>query len=163
VEPAALACPKCGADRREGARACSRCGLAVDRMAAFAKEREDVPERLVTAWDRAEWSDARAHDDLLQLAHTLDAYPWLAAKYRARTPGDDALAQERLARIQKAMEVTLLASATPKPDKAGMKYRGLIAILALVVLAAVLLYVVIKMRDTGPEPLQPTIEIKEMK
>jgi hypothetical protein len=158
VETAALACPKCGADQNDAARACRRCGLAVDRMAAFERERETVPEKLVAAWDRAigAWSDPKTHDELLQLAHTLDAYPWLAAKYRTRA--GDPVGDAQLGRIRKAIEVTLLASATPRPDKASVKYRGLIAIIALVALASILLYLVIRARDTGPEPQQPIIE-----
>jgi ribosomal protein L40E len=160
VELGALACPKCGANRNDAALACRRCGLAVERMAAFEREREAVPEKLVAAWDRAlgAWSEPGMHDELLQLAHSLDAYPWLAAKYRTRV--DDPVSDAQLGRIRKAMEVTLLASATPRPDKASAKYRGLIVIVALVALASVLLYLVIRARDTTPDPQQPIIEQK---
>ena len=157
MEAVAAACPKCGATRRAEDTACAKCGLAVERMAAFAKEREDVPEAVKAGWEKVTtaWSDQKAHDALLQLAHTHEAYPWVASKYRSRA--GDPIGDAQLERLRKATEITLYAAAAKRPEGGKSRYYGLVAIVAMIILASVLLYVVIRMRQ-GPEPSQPVIE-----
>ena len=154
---AVAACPKCGATRGADDTACSKCGLAVSRMAAFAKEREDVPEVVKVAWEKvvAEWSEPKAHDELLRLAHTHEAYPWVAARYRTRA--GDPVGDAQLERLRKATEITLYAAAAKRPENTKSRYYGLVAIVAMIILASILLYVVIRMRQ-GPEASPPVIE-----
>jgi len=129
-------CPKCGAPRGEAATACPRCGLAVAKMAAFAARSEDVPEPLAQAWQRAldDWSTAAHHDELLRLVSQHDAYVWAVARYRSRP--DDAMRERQLARLTKATELMMYASAAKQQERAGpTPYRHFV-IVVVVLLAA---------------------------
>ena len=47
-----VTCPKCGATPTEGAPNCPKCGLATDKMDAFARKLDaDVPSVVRAAWD----------------------------------------------------------------------------------------------------------------
>ncbi|HSK00649.1 MAG TPA: hypothetical protein VK932_05385 [Kofleriaceae bacterium] len=151
---APASCPKCGAPRR-GARACPRCGLAVDRMEAYARTREAaVPDAVAAAWDRVleAWDDAGRHDALLRLVAQHDAYAWAAARYREarraapaspapfRSYPDhavDAVADRQLERMRRAAEATLLASASTREDRARAPYRAATAVLAMFIFAII--------------------------
>ncbi len=149
-------CAKCGAALKPDAAACSACGLAMSRMAAFRDARDAaVAEPVRAAWIRAEdeWRDDARHDDLFRIAATHHAYAWTASRYRTR--GKDAVAVRQLDRLRRAAEATLLAGATARPDKSAAPYRataGVLIALVVVVAAGLLYAVVIKDRRVRPRP-----------
>ena len=120
-----IECPKCGTERYVDA-ACAKCGLEPGRAAAFIA----VSPELAAAWTELEaaWDDDKRHDAILARAATEGAYPWLAGKYRRR--GDD-VAKKQIARIQRAVEVTLQATATPIKPKSKARFAVTIMVLAL--------------------------------
>ena len=161
--PAPASCPKCGAPRGAGP-ACPRCGLAGDRMAAFAGAGAGdgaVPPEIEAAWERVlcAWDDTGRHDTLLQLVAQHDAYAWTAARYRdAKRAGSgaasaspspfrsypdhavDAVADRQLERLRRAAEATLHASASARDrarDRARPPYHVSKAVLAMLVFAIV--------------------------
>lgn len=67
---------------------------------------------------RVRWHDAQVHDRLLVLAGQHGRYAWLAARYREIARRDDPLARERLALVQRSVELTL-AVAMMKDRDAG--------------------------------------------
>lgn len=148
VDPAPDTCPKCGTPRRDPAGACEKCGLASARMAAFAARRDaEVPAVVAAGWDAAVagWAEARRHDALLQLASQHDSFAWVAGRYRdaRRTGGyrdialDPEIADRELARLRRAAEAQLMATARVREDKTPTPYRATIAILAMLVIAIV--------------------------
>jgi len=155
--PAPASCPKCGAPRGASPRrACPRCGLAADRMEAYARTREAaVPPEVAAAWERVieAWDDTERHDALLRLAAQHDAYAWTAARYRDakraapaspspfRSYPDHAalaIADRQLDRMRRAAEATLYASATAPEERGRTPYRATRAVLALLVFAIAL-------------------------
>jgi hypothetical protein len=133
-------------------------------MAAFAHARDaDVPDALTAAWASAtaRWDEPAAHDELLRLVTQHDAYAWAAAHYRdvARARPTDAIAERELARVRRAAEVTLLASAAPRREKAP--YGAATAVLALLIILAITAFVYALVRrgmqadDEPPPPPAP--------
>ena len=140
-------CPKCGSARRAGASACSACGLAVERMAAYIDARDAaVPDSVRAAWAHAgeAWSEATRHDELLRLVAAHNCYAWAAGRYRTRS--GDAIAARQLDRLRRAAEATLLASATARPDPVARPYRAAIGVLAVLIVVIVvgLLYAFVR-------------------
>jgi hypothetical protein len=121
-------------------------------MAAYAETRDAaVPEVLHRAWTHAieQWADAPAHDELLRLVVANNCYAWAAGRYRTREP--DPTAQRQLERLRRAAVVSLLATATTRPDVASKPYRSATGVLAvlIVMIAAGLLYAMV-VRDRPP-------------
>ncbi len=110
-------------------------------MAAFAHARDAVPDALGDAWKRAleQWEDSARHDEMLRLVTQHDAYAWAAARYRERLRehAGDAIATERLERVRRAAEATLMSSASARATKTPEPYRNTMAILALLMLLVV--------------------------
>jgi hypothetical protein len=136
-EPA-MTCPKCG-DEQPRAPACRSCGLMADRMPAFALDRDaGAPPDVVAAWDAVEvgWDDDAAHDRFLERVAAVPAYPWAAQRYReaARLRPGDRRATDRLVRLARMAEATLLSTAAGTPPTAPRPYRGAIAVLVAMVL-----------------------------
>jgi hypothetical protein len=183
---APASCPKCGSPRR-GERACPRCGLAAERMEAYASTRDaSVPDVLVAAWDRAveAWDAAERHDVLLRLVAQHDAYAWAAAKYRDakraapaspspfRSYPDhavDAIADRQLDRMRRAAEATLFASASAREERGRSPYRATTAILSMFIFAIVagLIFATVLQRNklagagqVTPAPAQPAAPAK---
>jgi hypothetical protein len=177
--PAPASCPKCGAPRSAGpARACSRCGLAADRMEAYARARDAaVPPEVTAAWERVveAWDDTERHDALLRLAAQHDAYAWTAARYRdakraapaAPSPfrsypdhAVDAIADRQLDRMRRAAEATLYASATAREERGRAPYLATRVVLAMLILAIVagLVFAVLvrgpRLAGPGPVPAE---------
>ncbi|MGN6104580.1 MAG: hypothetical protein ACTHU0_05725 [Kofleriaceae bacterium] len=150
VPAAPDSCPKCDTPRSADGRACPRCGLARERMDAYAAQRDAaVPPEVAAAWARVVegWERLPLHDALLQQIARHDSYAWAAAKYRAEArarPGDP-IAASQLARLRRAAEATLLAGATTRQDKAPRPYRATVAVLSMLIVAVVagLLYAAI--------------------
>jgi hypothetical protein len=130
-------CPKCGTARDDARTHCASCGLAHDRMGAFAQARDAVPDALGEAWQRAvaAWDDRARHDELLRLVTQHDAYAWAAARYRERLKerADDAVAQQELQRVRKAAEAQLLSTGTNRRVNIPKPYRRTLAMLGLLV------------------------------
>lgn len=144
------ACPKCATRVNPARTHCATCGLAHERMAAFAKSRDDVAEPLTNAWQRAleAWDERGRHDEVLRLVTQHDAYAWAAARYRDRLkerPGD-AVGTEQLERIKRAAEATLVAHAAVRESKVPSPYRNTMLILAVLILAIVagLIYAMVR-------------------
>lgn len=144
-------CPKCGAPCAGDA--CRACGLATAKMAAFAEARDaDAPVALRDAWQAAadRWDDPAAHDALFALVTAHRAYAWAASHYRSHK---DATAERQLARLRRAAEATLLASASVRPDARAAPYRATRAVLVVLVVTMLvgLIYAFV-MRGRAPEP-----------
>jgi hypothetical protein len=140
VAPAAAApvCPKCGATLRGDATACPGCGLATSHMADYTAARDAaVPEPVRAAWARAAeaWSDPARHDELLQQVAAHRCYAWAAGRYRTRAR--DPIAERQLDRLRRAVEATLLAGASVRPDPVATPYRATLGVLALLIAAIV--------------------------
>lgn len=115
-------------------------------MSDFASKRDaDVADALKLQWDKtvAAWSDQAHHDELLRLVTQHDAYAWAAARYRdaQEERSDDAIAGQQIERLRRAAEVTLLSTATPKPEAATSSYRATRAVLAVLIVSAVALLI----------------------
>jgi hypothetical protein len=108
-------------------------------MAAFAARTQVVPEVLTAAWDRLgegeAWTDDTRHEALLRLVSQNDAYAWAAQQYRTRA--GDPIADRQLARIRKAAEATLFATAAIKRDTTPRPYRSLVMVVAMLAIAAI--------------------------
>ena len=121
-----------------GGAACAGCGLTVARMPAYIAARDAaVPDAMRDAWTRAteRWDDAAAHDELLRLVVANNGYAWAAGRYRTRER--DAIAEHQLERLRRAAEVTLLVSATARPDAATKPYRAATSVLAILIVLIV--------------------------
>jgi hypothetical protein len=153
------ACPKCGAARTAGA-ACPRCGLATDKFAEFSSARDaTIGEDVRAAWQKLldAWDIQASHDALLSLVTRDGCLPWAAAKYRevARSRPDDPIAPRELARLGRAAEVALLATATERPDKAKSPYPASTVMLLILVTVLAIGAVVGVFLLRGGHPSEP--------
>ncbi len=156
-EPPAAVCPKCGTPR--GAEpACPRCGLAADKVAEYAANRDAaIPELVRAGWQRVvdDWSSPASHDALLTLVTRDGCFAWAAARYRevSRARPDDPIASRELARLARAAEVALRATATAQPERESSAYAASTVILfILVAVIAIGVIVAILMQAGGPPP-----------
>ncbi len=158
-----LRCPKCDT-AQPAAAACRACGLAADRMAAFARAERDAerPPALEAAWARvtAAWDDAAAHERVVELAAITSSYAWVARQYRAAAhdrPDDPRIAAQ-LARLARMTEATLRATAEARPRGGSptTPYRTTVVVLLLLVAAAGagLVWAMTARGDGGPAPVE---------
>ena len=99
------------------ANACPKCGLATDKMDAFARTQDsDVPAAVRAAWDALgeAWDDDDRHAAFMRIVVDENAFSWAAQQYRLKTP--DPRAETMLARVRKAAEARFVASATVRPE-----------------------------------------------
>ncbi len=150
-------CPKCGSAVRPRATACGRCGLVEARMATFTAERDEAaPDVIRRAWDRviARWDDADAHDALFELIAQRGEYGWAAGRYRAqaRERSDDPIARRHMKRIRRAIEATMVISATAHEKPRPSPYRNALAMLVvlLAVMAIGAIYMFVKTPTSAP-------------
>jgi len=127
-------------------------------MAAYALARDAaVPDVLRHAWTHTttHWHDPAAHDELLRLVVANNCYAWAAGRYRTRER--DAVAERQLERFRRAAEVTLLASATARPDAASKPYRSATTVLAILIIliAAGLVYATVARDHAIPTSARP--------
>lgn len=159
-------CPKCATALVDGALACKRCGLTSANMAAYTQSRDEVPPRVVAAWEGvvSHWDEVARHDALLALVAQTESYAWAAAQYRERERmlPDDPIARRQLERLRRAAEVTLYASAAARPDKASSPFSGIVVVLLVLALVMVGIFAYTKLGRgrqalPGPQPgtLQP--------
>jgi hypothetical protein len=137
-------CPKCGSAVKEGASACVKCGLAVERFETFAARRDEaVPEALRTAWNKLRetdaWDDDARHDAVLVLATERGELGWLAGRYReaAKAREGDPRPGVMLDKIKRATEAMLTAT-VPRTKKEPMPYRSSIVVLGFLVVMIVI-------------------------
>jgi hypothetical protein len=158
-------CPKCGRGCT-GERNCPQCGLASDRMATFAAQRDTaVSPGLLAAWvtATANWDNRAAHDAVFDRAAASGDFVWVAGRYRdaaRERPNAGPVATAALERIRKAAEatfaVTAAAASIERKQDAG-PYRATLAILLVMVIALVGLvayqFIRSQQADTGqPDP-----------
>lgn len=156
-----MRCPKCDTAQPPAA-ACRACGLAADRMDAFAAaDRDTGSPELLAAWQRAidAWDDARAHERVLELAATTGGYAWVARKYRAvgRERPDDPRVASQLGRIARMTEATLRATShRVRGGSPATPYRSTIVILLVLVAAmgAGLFWAMSSRGGDGPAPVE---------
>ncbi len=96
-----------------------------------------MPGEILEAWreTRRAWREPAAHDRMLYLASQQAQLPWLATRYREIARREDAIATQRLARVQRAAELTLLVSGTRAADAEPRPYRSARLLLGLMLLA----------------------------
>lgn len=161
-------CPKCGAALKAGAEACASCGLKSARMATFKAERDQaVPAEIRTAWDTvlAKWADEARHDALFLLIAARGEYGWAAGRYReqARERSGDAVAPKQMDRIRRAIEATMVVTATArdKPQASPYKNTAMLLVVLLVVMIAGMVYMFVKSRGASssgePPPPPPAV------
>lgn len=167
VKDASDECPKCGIPARAGTDACASCGLASERMATFTAERDQaVPDAIRRAWDLviARWEDEAGHDALFQMIAERGEYGWAAGRYRvqARERSGDTIARRHMERIRRAIEATLVVSATARDRSEPSPYKNALTLLGvlLAVLVVGMLYMVVKSRaatSSAPPPSPPIV------
>jgi hypothetical protein len=118
---------------------------------------DDPPERVRAAWDALQdtWGEPARHDAFLALASETDTFPWAARQYRGRA--GDPVADERLARIQKAAVARMAVMAPPRVEKAK-KHTMLVVMLVLLVATVVIGMMLVNslpQRGRQPEPSPP--------
>lgn len=150
-----LACPKCGATPTPTA--CPTCGLAVDKMEAFARklDTELPPPAVVAAWEALQqaWDDDARHAAFISIVVDATAFAWAAARYREKKP--DPRAEQMLTRVRRAAEARLAASATapPPPKTIFASVKLLIGgALAMVIALLLILHYIRARQEGGHEP-----------
>ncbi|MGE0546723.1 MAG: hypothetical protein AB7O24_28205 [Kofleriaceae bacterium] len=149
-------CPKCGTPRKQAAAACSRCGLAAERMAEFARSKDgETPLAVRDAWQRVieRWDDPAAHEALLAVVVQDGCYAWAAARYREqqRARPDDPIAANRLERIRRGAEASMLVTATRKDVPAGkLLSRIILAILVAMLVVGIIVAMKLRGRTAAP-------------
>jgi ribosomal protein L32 len=154
--PPVRVCPKCGNSPVNGA-ACTRCGLAVERMDGWSEDTQ-VPDEIAAAWAAclAAWTDSGLHDRVASLSLTHSSQPWLARRYRAilRERPDDAIAAARLERVGRIAQAAVLASgAAPRASRFSRGSSAVIlVVLALAVVGGLLFTLYLKRKAEAPPP-----------
>ncbi len=157
-------CPKCGAAVKAGAPACASCGLAASRMSTFKSERDlAVPAEIRDAWDKvlAKWDDDAGHDALFKLVAARGEYGWAAGRYReqSRERAGDQVAPKQMDRIRRAIEATMVVSATTRetPQATPYKNTATLLVVLIVVLIVGMAYMFIKSRKSEDAPPPPPV------
>ena len=157
-------CPKCGAAVKAGAAACASCGLAASRMSTFKSERDlAVPTEIRAAWDKvlAKWEEDAGHDALFKLVAARGEYGWAAGRYReqARERVGDQVAPKQMDRIRRAIEATMVVSATTREKPQASPYKNTAMLLAVLILVLIvgMAYMFIKSRKSEEAPPPPPV------
>ncbi|MBL8621741.1 MAG: hypothetical protein JNK64_10570 [Myxococcales bacterium] len=138
-------CPKCDAPRSGSLPACPRCGLATSHAAAWkAADAEAPTASLGAAWAACEagWDDEARHEAAATAAFATSDYGWLAKRYREvlRTRPDDPVASARLDVLTRRAQAALMATATPKPERATRRFPMVALIVVVAAIAGTALY-----------------------
>lgn len=133
-------CPKCGASFVVAC-ACPRCGLSRARMATYVRREEPVADALSRAWHvvTANWTDPKAHDELLRLTTQHGSWAWTAARYRefARTRGEDVIGTNQIRRLEKGIVVSAFSRAETREDKTPKPYKAATTMLVVLIVLLV--------------------------
>ena len=161
-------CPKCDAPRSATLPACPRCGLAASHAAAWKVADAEAPTAsLGAAWAACEaaWDDEARHEQAAAAAFATSDYGWLAKRYREvlRARPDDPVATARLEVLTRRAQAALMATATPKPERATRKFPMVALIVVVAAIAGTALYAAQLGRDRGTatggrrpvEPIRP--------
>lgn len=138
-------CPKCDAARSATLPACPRCGLAASHAAAWKVVDAEAPTAsLGAAWAACEaaWDDPARHEQAAAAALATSDFGWLAKRYREvlRTRPDDPVATARLDVLTRRAQAALIATATPKPERATRKFPIVALIVVVAAIAGTALY-----------------------
>lgn len=152
-----MTCPKCGATPTEGAPNCPKCGLATDKMDAFARKLDaDVPSVVRAAWDALQgaWDDDERHTAFMRIVVDENAFAWAAQQYREKKP--DPRAETMLGRVRKAAEARLAASASAKPEPKTVFHsvKILVGGALLMVIALLLMLQFLKGKQHAEQPVK---------
>jgi hypothetical protein len=119
-----------------------------------------IPEPVVAAWQRVEasWDDPARHDELFRLVAEHGCFAWAAARYKSHD--GDPIATARLAKLRRATEAVLLATATVRPIARPSQLRKaavVVAVLLAVAVAVALVstYVLTGRHDRRSAPARP--------
>ncbi len=117
----------------------------------------DAPPSVAAAWDRvvAAWQDDALHDALFTDIARTDSYAWAARVYGERK--GDPIADRQLAKIVRAAEATMRATATQLPVKTGQRYL-LTFLVVLAFASAIALLYMLAQRQAGATSPDPTTE-----
>lgn len=154
-------CAKCDTALREGAEACPACGLAVAKMASYAEKEAQVSEPLQAAWDAVleSWDDEARHDKLFALVAEAGEYTWAAARYReqSRSRPADPIATKQQEKIKRALEVTLLVSATKREAAGATPYKNSVMLLGVLIILLLIggAYMIVKSGNSKTKDLPP--------
>lgn len=152
-----VTCPKCGATPAGDSPPanCPKCGLATDKMDAFARTLDaDVPHVVRAAWDAlvSAWDDDDRHAAFMRIVVDETAFAWAAQQYREKKPDVRAIAM--LERVRRAAEARLLASASAKPEPKSMFHSVKIlvggAVLMVIALLLMLQFLIGKQHAEQP-------------
>lgn len=113
----------------------------------------------------ADWENPARHDALLTLAAKHEAYGWTAKQYQGRLKenANDAVAQQQIARLRKAAELTLYATAAQREEKTKTPFKATIAmimIMVFLIIGALLVAYVLrgdKMKQRRPSAPAPSM------
>ena len=96
-----------------------------------------IPEPVVAAWQRCVdgWDEPARHDALLAAVVQHNCFAWAAARYK--TKAGDPVADARLARLRRAAEAALLATATVRPEASEGRSNLRVFALAMALLVAI--------------------------
>jgi uncharacterized Zn finger protein (UPF0148 family) len=160
TEPSTV-CAKCGTALRDGAEACPSCGLAVAKMASYAEKEAQVGAPIKAAWDAvlASWDDEARHEALFKRIAESGEYTWAAARYReqSRTRPGDPIATKQQERIKRALEATLLVSATKRETPGATPYKNTVMLLGIMIVLLLLggAYMILKSGNSKTTDLPP--------
>ncbi len=143
-------CPKCGqalaAAVGDGALApCQKCGLARDRMAAFAAARPLEAPEVIAAWEvlLTTWDDDTRHATFIELARQREALPLAARCYRdyQLAQPQDATAAKQLARVTKLVQVQMAATVAARVATERPPYQKVVVMLTVLTAMALAAWV----------------------
>jgi len=117
----------------------------------------DVEGPLQQAWREAQgaWESAAAHDKLLAVARSQNGYVWLASRYRKRAERGDEIAQQRLARVKRVVELSVLFARPEREEPTP--YRSLTRMLMMLAILFAIGFAFMKqaMLTSHAGPAQP--------
>ncbi len=117
----------------------------------------DAPPSVAAAWSRVvdAWQDDALHDALFTDIARTGSYAWAARVYSERK--GDPIADRQLAKIVRAAEATMRATATQLPEKTSPRYQ--LAVLVVLAIAALIgLLYMLAQRQTSAATPDPTTE-----
>jgi hypothetical protein len=105
--------------------------------------RTDVPADVRAAWQAAcdAWDDPARHDALFEHVARTGSYAWAAARYKEH--GEEPIAAARLAKLRRAAEAAMLATAFARPPERRRSFGVIVMVAALAFAVAVALVVAV--------------------
>ncbi|HWM86405.1 MAG TPA: zinc ribbon domain-containing protein [Kofleriaceae bacterium] len=167
LTPPSTVCPKCDSPLSPSESACPSCGLRRAMFGRFRASHGDrVPAALEQLWRQVEsqWSDPELHERFLSQVSLCGAYAYAASRYRraARQRQSDAISKLQLERLSRMVHAVMAVSAVRKDERGARPYRGVIALLVLLVAAGGIgsLYMFHKRGSQAKDDVPTSITIK---